>query len=328
MSTTTGADSQKRLIVIAATIIVALLAVNVVLMVNRNKHIQEKQEFAAQRDDAEQLKAELEKEYYAALSELEEMRGSNEELNALIESQQAELKEQKTQIERLLRSKNDYDRARTEIGKLNEKVQQYVAEINQLKQENELLLAENSNLAQRADSLSTNLQTERSQREELQTVQAELISQKAELEETNQALSKKTTKASVVEAENIDMTGYAFNKNGKPSKKNKAKNIEQLQVCFDIVPNTVAEAGTEVYMIRILNPLGETLAINDLGSGVFMTAAGQEVRYTMSKQIDYHHAAEQLCANWKPGQSFVEGNYLVEVYNKGYLAGSTTVQLK
>merc|ERR1712137_961179 len=78
-------NSRQKLIAIAAVIIVALLGVNAFLIVNSMNKSKANKELTSQLDESEQLKAELEKQYYEALSELEEMRGSNEELNALIE---------------------------------------------------------------------------------------------------------------------------------------------------------------------------------------------------------------------------------------------------
>ena len=87
--------SKQRIIAIAAVIILALLAVNIALLVGYNKKGAKANELSSMLDESEQLKVELEKQYYDALSELEEMRGSNEELNALIDQQKEELSQQK-----------------------------------------------------------------------------------------------------------------------------------------------------------------------------------------------------------------------------------------
>ena len=53
-------------------------------------------------DDAEQVKVELEKEYYEALSDLEELRGDNTELNAMIENQiNSEIKKLEKEFEEI-----------------------------------------------------------------------------------------------------------------------------------------------------------------------------------------------------------------------------------
>ena len=75
-------NSKQRFIAIAAAAIVALLIINAILLVSYNKRGTENAQLTSQLDESEQLKAELQEQYYTALSELEEMRGSNEELNA------------------------------------------------------------------------------------------------------------------------------------------------------------------------------------------------------------------------------------------------------
>jgi len=44
--------------------------------------------------------------------------------------------------------------------------------------------------------------------------------------------------------------------------------------------------------------------------------------------LDYNNEALQACFHWDPNVPFTKGNYEVEVFNKGYLAGSGTFNLK
>ena len=325
-----GSDNSKqRIIAIAAVVIIALLGVNIFLLVNKAKQARLNEGLTAQLDESEQLKAELEKQYYEALSELEGMRGSNEELNALIEQQKEDLKAQKDQIESLLRDKRNLAAARQKIKELNAQVEQYLAEINQLRSENEQLAAQNTELSEVKDSLSSELSTQLATNEELSTAQAALVSEKQALEEEASDLSYKVTMASVVKVNEFDMTGLKIRKNGKRAKKRFAKNIDELEVCFNTTVNEVAEPGVEEFFVRIVNALGETLAIENMGSGTLVNqASGEQVRYTQVKEVNYNRNANTLCMVWAPNQPFQEGEYVVEVYNKGHLAGSSTFELK
>ncbi len=328
-TTTPNKSNQQRNTAIAAVVIVALLGLCTFLVVRNYQLGNKNTSLAASYDESEQLKAELEKQYYEALSELEEMRGSNEELNALIESQKEELKTQKEKIDGLLRSKTNLDKARKELASLNAKVEQYLAEINQLREENELLAASNSQLSEQNQSLSGELDSQRMSNAELSSEKAMLVSEKETLEQERARLSKKVNIASVIKVEEMEVNGLKTRKSGKAVKKKFAKNIEQINVCFNTTANVVAEEGTEIFYIRIINPLGETLAIDDLGSGVFTNnATGEEVRYTKAKEIKYDQTERNVCLDWTPGQAFQKGTYDVEIYNKGYLAGSTSVTLK
>jgi predicted nucleic acid-binding Zn-ribbon protein len=280
-------------------------------------------------DESSMLKAELEKQYYEALSELEELRGSNEELNGLIEQQKEELRAAKDRIEVLLRDGRNLGEARKEMSRLKGQVEQYVAEINQLRQENEELAFRTARLSEENEFLTTNLDSARMTNMELASAKAALTSEKEYIEADRARLSKKVNIASVISVKNLEVEGLKMKGTGKAVSRRAAKNIDQLQVCFTTTANQVAEPGDERFYIRIVNARGETLAVEELGSGIFTNQAnGEQIRYTQYKEIDYNQGEQQLCTVWSPSQSFQEGNYTVEVYNKGYLAGSKSFQLK
>ena len=322
-------NSKQRMIAIFAVAVVILLGVIAFLAVRNSQNGRTITDLTEERDETVQLKAELEKQYYEALSDLEEMRGSNEELNALIEQQKEELKSQKERIEGLISDNRSLGKARKELKRLNAKVEQYLAEINQLRAEKEQMAGEIQNLNAEKENLSSDLASERMEKEELSTAKAALVSEKEELEKERDVLNKKVNVASVVKVEGIEVTGYKQRKSGKLTKKRYAKNIDQLKICFNATENDVTDAGVEEFLVRIISPGGQTLAVEGLGSGVFTDENnGDQIRYTNSKETDYNNKAETLCTNWAPGQAFAEGNYKVEIYNKGYLAGSSTFRLK
>jgi len=321
-------NSRQRLIAITAVVIVALLGVIAFLLVNKFKQDSQSTELTTQLSESETLKAELEKQYYDALSQLEEMKGSNSELNARIESQMEELASQKAKIDQLLVNKGSLDKARSEIKKLNGQVEKYLAEINQLRQENMALGDQNRQLSEEKQMLAGDLEAQRASNQELASAKESLASEKARVEQERTMLAKKVDRASMIAVQGVEVTGLKTKDGGKSVKKNYADNIDQLQVCFNTTANDVAENGKETYYIRILSPLGETLAVEGLGSGAFTAADNDQIRYTMSKEFNYSGTPQKMCSVWSPGQPFSKGKYEVEVYNKGYLAGKGSVVLK
>ena len=323
-------DKSQQNFKIAAIVVMSVLAiVCAVLVFNLVSKNKANNNLTYELNESEQLKAELEKQYYEALSELEELRGSNEELNALIESQKAELKDSKDKIDALLRDSRNLKKARKEINGLTAQVEGYLAEINQLRQENEELTARTVELTEENTSLTTNLDSARVRNMELSSAKAALTSEKEVLEEDRARLAKKVNIASVVKVSNLQVDGLKVRSNGKSVARKTAKNIDQLQVCFQTTANQVTEPGVEQFFVRIINPTGETMAIEDLGSGMFTNnSSGEQIRYTQIKETDYDRDTQNLCMKWSPNQPFQEGTYNVEVYNKGYLAGSTSFRLK
>lgn len=316
-------NSKQRLVAIAAVIIVALLAVNAFLLVSYNKRGKANTDLTSQLDETEKLKQDLEKQYYEAVSELESMRGSNEELNSLIEKQKEELKSQKDKIDGLLANKGSLDKARKEIANLKNQVQQYLAEVNQLREQNQILTDDNTRLKDENTNLNTNLETERTATQQLTSEKAMLVSEREEL-------SKKVSIASVVKVGGLEVSGQKLRKSGKSVSRKNAGNVDQINICFETTENQVIEPGTEVFYIRIINPLGETLAVDDMGSGVLTNSAnGEQVRYTIAKEVQYNRDVNKYCLNWAPTNAeFQKGTYDVEVYNKGYLAGRSSFTLK
>lgn len=323
-------DQSQQQLKVAGIVTIAILAILcVVLVANLISKNKANNNLTYELNESEQLKAELEKQYYESLSELEELRGSNEKLNALIETQKSELKDSKERIEALLRDSRNLAQARKEIKNLTAQVEGYLAEINQLRQENEQLTARTTELTEENVSLTTNLDSARIRNMELSSAKAALASEKEAVEAERSFLAKKVNIASVIKVKNLEASGMKMKGSGKAVSRRSAKNVDQLQVCFNTTANEVAEPGTEQFLVRIVSPLGETLAIEEMGSGIFTNSAnGEQIRYTQAEEVDYKQSEQQVCTLWSPNQPFAEGNYKVEIYNKGYLAGSTTLELR
>jgi len=142
-------------------------------------------------------------------------------------------------------------------------------------------------------------------------------------------LDKKVNIASVVNVGDVSATGWKIRRNGKTAKKKYAKNVDRLELCFNTSENLVTDPGDELFHIRIINPLGETLAVEEMGSGVMTDASDKEqIRFTQAQTIDYQNESTQICMNWEPSTGFDKGLYSVEVYNKGYIAGRGEFRLK
>lgn len=323
-------DSKHRLLAIAAIVIVVLLAINAFLLYNKYNQDSVIEEQKSDLVEADRLKIEMDKQYHEALSDLEEMRSTNEELNALIDQQKEELKQQRNRIEQLLKGGGNLDRARTEIQNLKSQVQEYLSRIEQLREENEGLKGENEALASRTEELSQTLQSERDKNEALSGENQSLASEKKQLAAEKNQLSERVTLASVIKINQVNVTGLKERSNGKTVKKRYAKNVDQLRVCFSTEANEVTHAGIEQFFIRIVNPIGETLAIDELGGGVLVNkSTGEEVRYTSIREYSYENEESEICFNWDPSMaSFQKGTYRVEIYNKGYLAGAGDFELK
>lgn len=322
-------NSQTQLIAVGSITIIALLGIIGWLYYNNQQQDRLIEKHRVEFDEQAEVKRELEKEYYEALADLEELRGDNTELNAMIETQKEELKKQKNQIAGLISSKKNLAAAREEIKVLKQQAESALAELTKLREENEVLAANNQKLTEEKEILTDEITKERQTNDELLTVKAALMEEKDDLSKEKDILSMKVTRASVINISDIDVQGYKLRSNGKEVKKGTAKNVDLLKICFKANENQVSEPGDEMFYVRIITPQGETIMVESMGSGVITNVeSGDEVAFTKAKELMYTGTDAMSCMSWQSDTELADGEYAVEVYNKGYLAGKSTFKLR
>jgi hypothetical protein len=278
--------------------------------------------------ELQKVQAELDADYQAALESIESLRSDNTELNSLIDSQKNELKAQKNKIDGLIWTKRELDKARQEIAQFETLTADYLVQLSDLKTRTEQLSAANAELNSQNVVLTENLNVEKAANQELQQTKATLVSEKTKLTATNSALSSKVELGSAIKINWMSFNGGDINDDGEFKSRKRNKKMEVLRTCFKTETNVVVPAGDEIFYLRILNPAGETLAADDIGSGTLddkMT--GKSMRYTMSGTLTYNNQDTEACMDWKPSYQPEDGEYTVEIYNKGYKVGSGTFKI-
>jgi len=279
--------------------------------------------------ELEKIQVELEQDYNVALESLEDMRGDNKELNGLIESQKMDLKAQKEKINNLIWTKRELNKAKDEITAMNSQVAQYITELAQLRDQNANLLADNSQLKEQNSSLNTQYLNEQRAKKEIEEARAVLAAEKERLTKTNEVLDVKVDMANAIKINYMNVQGYKMKKDGKKSKKSRARNINAIQVCFTTETNMVTPAGEKEFQVRLIDPLGETVAREDMGSGILTNKLDNtQVRYTTSGIIDYNNEDTEGCFLWNLQSSLPKGMYDVEIYNNGFPVGKGNYKMK
>lgn len=279
--------------------------------------------------ELEKVQAELDQDYNNALESLEDMRSDNKELNNLIESQKKELRSQKDKINNLIWTKRELNKAKEEIARMNSQAAQYVAEVSKLREENELLAANNSELLQKNESLTLQYQNEQRAKQEIEEARAVLAAEKERLAKTNEELDVKVDMANAIKINFMKTQGYKVDDKGKRKKKKKAKDINVIEVCFTTETNMVTAAGPKEFQIRLIDPLGETVAREDMGSGILTNKLDNtQVRYTTSGIIQYNNEDTEGCIEWSFTDRLPKGLYDVEIYNNGFNVGKGDFKMK
>ncbi len=315
----------------------ALLLINGILLFNNFSMRKANKETVT---TLETEKAQLQAEYDTAVQDLETLKMEKVTTDSTLSQIQVELEGKKNEIQKLLSkgnaTKGDLSAARAMIENLKSSIQGYEQKIAQLQTANQQLTGENSTLktdvatkgqtiAQQQDSIGR-LSTERAN---LSAEKENLSKQRDELSTQKEILTSKVNRASVMIATNITALGVKTRKSGKEITTDNNKRVQKLKICFDILPNAVAQPGNKEVMLRLISPKGEILAIQALGSGLFTNAqTGEDMQYTKKEIFSFSNQKENHCMYWEQNNAFDEGVYTAEVYHDGYLIGSNNIELK
>lgn len=323
-------NRAKKLLPWAIAGIVALAGTNIATWIGLSNKKQDLTVTQTALQKEEDLNAQLDQQYKEAINQLEEMKGKNTELNALIDQQKAELSAQKGKISDLINVKKDLSSARTELSRMKATIQGYVDKIAQLEVANKDLTANVATLTTEKMKLQEDFTKERADKEQVLTSKTALEQEKAKVEQERAVLAKKTEIGSVVRITNIATKGFAVSEKGKEKEKTHAKNIDRLKWCFDALENKVTEGGDETFYIRIIDPTGVAIATTSGGGGVLKLNDGKEIQYTTSTKVSYKNDLQNVCLSWdsKGNTTLAKGTYNIEIYNKGYLAGKSQFPLK
>lgn len=323
------ARKNSQLGVLAVIVMILLLLLNAYLLYNnynQKKTIQDQEE---QVEATNKLKLDLEKEYYNALSSLEELRSDNDDLNEMIEEQKDLLKDQKEQIGQLITENRDINYIKNKIEEMRIEAQDYLAEIETLRKENVQLTERNIQLKAAKDSIESEFTSEKFKSDSLAAVSRTTKLEKVQVEKENLELSETVAKAAAIDVTEIESKGYKISNDGSLKRRRRAKNVELVEVCFETTANDIAETGTESFYIRIIDPQGKTMVEENKGSGIFTETEGKsQVQFTQKTQVRYSKSPTVACIQWRPEIDFEDGIYEIEVYNKGFLVGKSTFKLR
>jgi methyl-accepting chemotaxis protein len=238
--------------------------------------------------------------YNDALTRLDSITGSNNNLNGQLSDRQSDITKLKNEINRIVNNKNatvaDLRRAKSMIAELNGKIANLEAEVSRLTGENQQLAANNTHLTQEKEVLQTNLQTTTSEKEEL---------------------AKTVDVASTFSASNIQITPVQEKKRGKEKVTSTAKRVDKLVVSFD-VENRVARSGPADLYVIVTAPDGKVIS-DPAGAGATLNTRNDgDKAYTYKTSIEYEQGTRKTIQVPMRQDHFQTGDYKIEVYQNGF----------
>lgn len=257
-------------------------------------------------------KNQVQREYEDALLRLDAMTGSNARLDSLVKTRDKELESVKARINTLVKKQNasaaDLAEARNLIKQLNGKIDGYVAEIERLQGENQVLTAEKNTLTTQKAELETNLAT-------TQTAQ--------------KAAEEKVDIGSTLHASNFRIQAINEKSGGKEKATSTAKRADKFRISFDLDENLIAPSGSKDLYILVTDPAGKLVSEQGLNSGTFTTRRDGEKQFTNRVSVNYEQGQRKnVSFDLKQTDKYQPGAYKVEVYHNGFKIGENTVQLK
>jgi hypothetical protein len=245
----------------------------------------------------------IEKELSEARTELNKYQGISSNLDSLLKDANAQLTDYEKKVKEISRTAKN-------SAELNRKMKEQLANLQGLRDE----------YLTRIDSLLT---TNRQLREEKQQLTGTVETLSKNLETT-------ISTASVLKAEYFKVNTFQRRSGGKYKPSSLAKRTHKMEVCFDILGNSIAKQGDREVYLKITEPGGKVIGSRAEGSSTAQLAGGEETLYTTNTSLSYSGTKQNVCIPYEEqaDKMFPSGTYLIEVYVDGHLAGASSYVLR
>lgn len=317
MSEEFQSSKPKNSNILLWSIIALLVIAGAYFFIQKGKLSKEKEDTELRLEEVNLEKQELNKEYNAAITRLDNMKSENASMDSLIQSQGGQIGQMRDQIKEILADKNasqaELKKAKNLIGQLEDLTMKFQKQIGALKQENIELTDNNRNLA--ADKKLTEIENEG-------------------LKETKKELEQTVEVGSVLSANNIVMKVINKKKNlfGKNKEKTttKAKKADLLEVNFSLGVNRIIESGEQTIYIAVKGPKGIIHSTGNASGTITLSEGGGQQQFTTKKVVPYTKGKNSynIQTNCVPTDKFEAGTYTVELFHKGYLIGKDNITLR
>ena len=303
-------SSNNRTLLVVGLILV-LLSINGILLYMQQRA---KDEVAQKEQEFQTKNAELEdqiKKYMALKSDFERQSQELQQMgmtNDSLESRVAAINADLLQLQAFRASSfsvADQKKFRTRAASLETVIRKKDEEIAKLKADNQQLFGENNQLKSKQNEMTDSITTLKSKR---------------------QALAEKVTIASRLQTAMVKVN--IITTRGKEKEDDeaeyRARRVEKIKITYALTRNDVAEQGTKMVYLRLIEPDGATLT---QGGGT-MTIDGQEQPYTAAQEILFTNSNTPYNFIFAKGAPYKEGKHIVELYSNGFQIGKATFTLK
>lgn len=296
-------DQGKNIIIIVLVLLVIISGIKLYTdYVDRTKKTEEILLLSTENNELNQRLDSVAYQLNLRIQEIEKLGGDIESLEQVRDQLIAERNSAK-------------QRSASEIAALNQKINSYSGLIEQKDQEILELRAMNQQLY--------------AENQDLKSTQAQIEEEVAQLNLQKEDLQEKVNVASMLKAENIEIS--AINSRGKErvetTKDFRNRQIERIKVSFNLADNKVAEKGPRNVYVQILAPSSQPIFDVAKGSGTFMVD-GAELFYTVKQDIIFDNSGETLTFFYEKGSDYISGDHEVRIFIDNYQVGTQSFSVK
>jgi hypothetical protein len=315
----TTPTAAKWKTVLTGVLLVSLLGTWGYIIYDKNKVKETVQQKDALITATAAEKDNLQRDLDDATSKYDMLKTDNAKKDSSITAKDREIADKKSRIQSLLSNANvtkgDLAQARKLIASLNNDIEGYKAQVEQLKGENIVLAQEKAAVTEERDRVVR----------DYDSAKVKLTQREMDLKQKDDIIDVGST----LRASNFAIEGLKDVRGGKEKTTKFAKKVDKLRITFDLDENRIAQSGNKDIYICITAPDGTPVAVEAAGSGKFNTREGQEKLYTKKLDVNYVQGQRQTVNfDWKQETNFSKGDYKIEVYHNGFKIGEGYRNLK
>lgn len=256
-------------------------------------------------------------------SEIQETKARLDQISLELDEKITEIERLGGDVEELKQAKEEIEKERDQLQRTRRANKRVIADLKAKADGYEELLKAKDEELTKLKEVNEELLTENT---DLKTVQNQLSDSLSELTEDKEKLQSKVDIASRLKAENIGVFAISSKGKEKPSPFKK-KQISKLKVNFNIAKNDVAPIEGKDIMIRIIDNNGQVLFDVANGSGTFMLG-GREEFFTASQEVLFDNSNQMVTFQYDKGSEYEPGDYVMEIYAEDYPMGQTEFTVK
>lgn len=214
----------------------------------------------------------------------------------------------------------------SKVTQLNKKSKKDWRQIFKLQKEAETLRGIMKGYIHTIDSLNTlNINLSNTLTEKTKTLN-KVSDQNKVFKEQNKKLQEKVIMGGVLKADNIAVNAIRIRNSGAQSETTRASKSEMVKVCCTLIENKLAKSGDKSIYLRVLNSDGEVFkSETPLNIPNFKK---ETIEMSSKRVINYQNQNTDMCIFYELQNQIIPGNYMVEIYNGGYLIGESSFSLR